>query len=363
MLVVEARDRIGGRAHTLLRGGDPLELGAEFVHGTSPAMSELLREAGIRTVDVPGGAEMWETTQQLLASVDLTAPDRSVDDFLRTAPPGAARQARTLIEGFDAAIAADAGIAAIAREWRGEVNREQTRPAHGYGPLVAYLAKDLWPALLLETRVERIDWRRGAVRIHAMRYGEPVEIRAQHAVVTLPAGALRELRFVPALPSDKRRALDAMAMGPVVKVVLRMRSAFWDGGFFQLPPESPFPTLWSRLPQRTPVLVAWAGGDAVRRLYARVTDPVKAAIDACEAAFPAVDVRSHLQAAYFHDWQADPYSRGAYSYLRVGAGSARRVLAEPLERSLVFAGEATSVDYAGTVSGALESGLRAADTL
>lgn len=363
VLIVEARRRVGGRAYTRFQAGAPLELGAEFVHGRSPAMARLLREAGARTIEVPSAPGPWETTQQLLAGVDLSAPDRSVEDFLRTAPPDRSHAARTLIEGFDAAIAADASIAAIAQEWRGEVNQEQTRPAGGYGPLVDRLAKNLWHSILLETRVERVDWRRGSVCIHAVRYGEPIEIRAQHAVVTLPLGALRDLRFVPPLPKQKSRALDGIAMGPVVKVVLVMRSVFWDAGFVQLPPESPFPTLWSQLPQRAPLLVAWAGGDAVRRLYTRVTDPVKAAIDAAQTAFPGADLRAQLQSAHFHDWQADPYSRGAYSYLRVGAAGARRALAEPLDRTLIFAGEATSVDYAGTVSGALESGLRAADTL
>lgn len=133
-------------------------------------------------------------------------------------------------------------------------------------------------------------------------------------------------------------------MGPVVKVVLSFRSVFWEDGFVQLPPESPFPTLWSRMPQPAPVLAAWAGGDAVRRLYARCADPLGAAIDACSAAFPAADVRAQLQAAYFHDWP-------------------RVRLAQPLADVVFFAGEATSIDYAGTVSGALESGLRAADTL
>jgi monoamine oxidase len=62
----------------------------------------------------------------------------------------------------------------------------------------------------------------------------------------------------------------------------------------------------------------------------------------------------------YHDWSADPFSRGAYSYLRVGGAGAPRALARPVAGTLFFAGEATSTDEIGTVSGAIASGLRAA---
>jgi len=65
--------------------------------------------------------------------------------------------------------------------------------------------------------------------------------------------------------------------------------------------------------------------------------------------------------AYVHDWQSDPFARGAYSYVRVGGEGARERLAQPLAGTLFFAGEATNVaGEAGTVSGALQTGERAA---
>jgi monoamine oxidase len=68
-----------------------------------------------------------------------------------------------------------------------------------------------------------------------------------------------------------------------------------------------------------------------------------------------------LERAYFHDWQSDPFSRGAYSYGRVGADGAQQVLAAPLEKTLFFAGEATDTSgHNGTVHGAIASGHRAA---
>lgn len=363
-LVLEARSRVGGRAYTIRtpEGAFPIELGAEFVHGNCRAMAALVRESATRVMELAdSGAGAWEATQAVLEHVDLQAPDCSVDEFLNGVDIPGADQARLLIEGFDAAIAADTSIIGIAHEWRSDANDAQSRPTDGYGKIMEYLASSVRDKIFLDTRVERIAWSRGNVVLHATRYGEPLEIHAKRVIVTVPTGILRDaILFEPELPQAKRNAFDAIAMGPVVKVVLQFRTIFWDAGFFLTPPGSGFPTLWSRLPQRAPLLVAWAGGDAALRLYERFTDPVAAALAACEIVFPKVRVREQLQAAYFHDWQADPYSGGAYSYLRVGGGDARAVAAEPLEDTLYFAGEAVSTDYAGTVSGAVETGVRSA---
>jgi monoamine oxidase len=336
-------------------------LGAEFVHGSSQVMAALLRESQTQTTEIDSTSDIWEATQAVLDRVDVQGPDCSVDAFLNGLQMDGVKQARMLIEGFDAAIAADAGIIPIAQEWRSDANDAQSRPTAGYGKLVNYLASTLADKIYLDTRVERISWSPGDVVIRATRYGEQLEVRAERAIIAVPAGVLRDkLLFEPELPQTKRDALDAIAMGPVVKVVLQFRSIFWDAGFYLVPGESGFPTLWSRLPQRAPVLVAWAGGDAVLRLYEKFSDPIPAALAACERVFPDAHVRRQLLAAYFHDWQADPYAGGAYSYLRVGGAKARAVLAEPVDGTLFFAGEAASSDYSGTVSGAVETGQRAA---
>lgn len=361
-LVVEARGRIGGRAYTLQTpdGAFPIELGAEFVHGESEAMAALLRESDTAAIEVDAVPGVWEATQAVLERVDVSGRDSSVDAFLKSVRMPGVDQARMLIEGFDAALTGDASVIAIAREWQSEANNTQSRPLEGYGKLILHLAAGLSDKLLLDTRVEQIAWSPGRVEIHAARYGEPLEIHACRAIVTVPVSVLQEqVQFKPPLPAEKHAALHAIAMGPVVKIALHFRSVFWNGGFFQTPPGCGFPTLWSRMPQKAPILMAWAGGDAVQRLHENHPDPIRAALDACEAVFPGVDVRAQLQAAYMHDWQADPYARGAYSYLRVNGGAAREVLCAPVAGTLHFAGEATSNGYAGTLSGALETGKQA----
>ena len=89
---------------------------------------------------------------------------------------------------------------------------------------------------------------------------------------------------------------------------------------------------------------------------------VRIALSALELLFGSdINVAALLEAYYWHDWQQDPHARGAYSYVLVGGGGARQALAAPLEDTLFFAGEATdTTDESGTVTGALESGVRAA---
>jgi len=73
------------------------------------------------------------------------------------------------------------------------------------------------------------------------------------------------------------------------------------------------------------------------------------------------DLSQLLEGGYFHDWQSDPLSRGAYSYGKVGADGAQESLASPVESTLFFAGEATdTTGHNGTVHGAIASGMRAA---
>jgi len=75
-------------------------------------------------------------------------------------------------------------------------------------------------------------------------------------------------------------------------------------------------------------------------------------------------VERSLEGVYFHDWQSDPFSRGAYSYGKVGAVEAQQALASPLDETLFFAGEATDISgNNGTVHGAIASGKRTADKI
>jgi monoamine oxidase len=389
-LLLEARDRPGGRAYTVAstHGPYPIELGAEFIHGAAHSTRELMREIGEEAVPSSGEffrtrkghlepeSDRWETTERLLQRVDITGPDQSVAAFLDTIPRdelSADERADVcaLVEGFDAAIVEDASIIGIAKEWRSGVNDTSHRPLHGYVPVMQHLARIAGERLLLQTEVTRIEWLPRSVTVQASYAGVPLRVNAKRAIVTLPIGVLqaRSDLFAPALPSNKREAIAAIAMGPVIKVALEFRDAFWtkiehgryrEAGFFQAR-ERPLRTLWTRIPDRSPVLMGWTGGGAVLRLRRSGVDPTQAALDTVALLFPSIDVRAELLKAYLHDWDMDPFALGAYSYLRVGAGDARERLAAPIDETLFFAGEATWSDDAGTVAGAFDSGYSSSD--
>jgi monoamine oxidase len=403
VLMLEARDRIGGRMWTRHEPElpVPVELGAEFIHGEAPLTHALLAAAGCAVVPVAdahwtfvGGRlerrdGLFPQVIEAMRRTDvLTHQDLSFARYLATHVKltRAARQlARTMAEGFDAVDTTRASARAIVAEWTGDIVGDvpQSRPAGGYSAVLTALMRQLQsPRFVLKTSatVRTISWAAGSVRIAADFSGIRFQARAARAIITLPLGVLQQppgtagaVRFSPALTA-KSPALRLLASGSIVKVMLRFRSAFWeqlhDGryrevGFFHAPGAA-IPTFWSAGPVSAPLLVAWVGGPPARRLAGRSDQAiVRAAIRSLQGIFGRdADVAAELQGCYYHDWEHDPFSRGAYSYVRVGGIHARAALAQPLAGTLFFAGEATDTDNeSGTVTGALHSGIRAAREL
>jgi monoamine oxidase len=283
----------------------------------------------------------------------------------------AARWFRVLVEGYDAADPARASLKEIIAEWNGPTLTGSTRPLGGYGPLIDTLVRSFDPARIdirLQSIVEEIAWKPGAVVVSGQTHGERFSIEGAVAIVTVPIKVLSEIRFSPPLDAEKTVALGAIAMGSVVKVLLHFRSAWWEelderigaGAFFHNF-ATDFPTFWTQLPLHVPLLTAWAGGPRAERLEGLGEDEiVHRAITSLETTFALRSADMHLESALAHDWGADPFARGAYSYVLVGGSGAREKLSKPIASTLFFAGEATSPDASGTVSGALESGERAA---
>lgn len=398
-MLLEARDRVGGRAFSHPIEGLPLraELGAEFIHGPAAETMALLRETASAALDL--GGESWRRQNgELLRDDDgflewaalfdrarLLTHDESVDSYLKRFEVSeitrrAARGARDFVEGFEAADPCVASVTSIATEWASGVDSTSARPLFGYEPIVARLQSDCLAAgveTALRTVARTIAWRRGFVRVDAVRSdGTARKIEAPAGIVTLPAGVLRRegdatsIKFEPELPQDKITALHHIEMGHVVKVVLWFRTPFWeeiDGGryrdaaFFRS--EGAFPAFWTQLPVRSRLVAAWAGGPkAVALRGSSEAELIELARDRFgELLGASALARDELEGAAMHDWSADPFSRGAYSYVTVGGGEARAMLGAALEQTLFFAGEATSTDgQGGTVNGAIETGERAA---
>ena len=135
------------------------------------------------------------------------------------------------------------------------------------------------------------------------------------------------------------------------------------GFSFLLSHDEWFPTWWS-VSRDLPFLIGWAPFRCAERLSSQsesfVTDHAIQALHRLTG-MPAQELEALLEQVYCHDWQADPFSRGAYSYGKVGGDGAELALATPVENILFFAGEATdATGNNGTVNAAMASGNRAA---
>jgi monoamine oxidase len=411
VLIFEARDRIGGRIHTLMQPGTllPIELGAEFVHGTPAETWDIIRAGRLLACDVTdthwflrGGKlsqdpRFWEETETVFKRVGrMKEPDLSFAEFLRRycadIPQSVKELALAFAEGFDAADTERASTRALVEEQEASADIEEDRSfrlLNGYSQLIDWLAAGLDPhrvMIQLKTIVTRIRWEKGSSQVSYNSGDSKQTIRARHVLVTLPLGVLKAVadetgavHFEPELP-DKTAAIAKLEMGTIVKIILRFREPFWereqfptlekgqslrDAGFLHTHGLPVF-TWWTMLPVRSNILVGWSGGPAAQALSHRTQDEVIVQALASLSIFLGVTAESlsqKLEWSRVADWQADPFSRGAYSYTGVGGNDARAVLARPVEGTLFFAGEATHEGQSGTVAGAISTGYRAAEEI
>jgi monoamine oxidase len=398
--LLEARERIGGR---ILTARDaltpiPLELGAEFIHGQSESVMRWLKSANQAAVDAPQtrwtlkdgelrrGDALFELMRKKLDELTPLRKDMPFAEFLqkhsRALPASVREFATTLVQGFDAADATRVSAIEVLKEWSGSAAADGPtfRPAHGYDRLTSAIQNSFKPDrvhLRLGVNVRQIAWKRGLVEVDVIRHSEPIRLRARRVIVTLPLGVLQlpsasphAIRFDPPL-RQKQSALAHLASGPVIKMILRFSRPFWaeienckynDSAFFHAP-KGAFPTFWTSIPMRTPVLAAWAAGPNAQKLEgARSDDLLGHAFETLRELFGRrVNYRRELEGFAFHDWQRDPLSCGAYSYVLANGRGARTALARPLEDTLFFAGEACDTQgESAAVGGALESGAQAA---
>jgi len=397
-LCLEARQRIGGRIFTVHDPLSPLpvELGAEFVHGRPPEIWDVIQSAPLTAFDCGQTAirmrngrvvddDAWATIDRVMADMRLAAqrePDLPFTEFLGNSvhTEEAKRWAAGYVEGFNAARQEIVGIHSLAQDAAAadQIDGDRAfRLADGYQALALHLLAGVEePArkLRLNSVVEGIVWRPGDVSVHvrhALTGGHTI-VRCRRVIITVPLGVLQAqdaIRFEPE-PADALHAARGIAVGHVVRVVLRFREAFWEANQslssagFLLSDEDVFPTWWTPLFVRAPFLTGWSAGSHADPLLGRPeAHVISRALDAVSRITGADPTRTAnlLEAFYFHDWHADPFSRGAYSYVPARALPSRAALAEPVSETLYFAGEATDLaGHSATVHGAIATGQRAA---
>jgi len=404
VIILEARDRIGGRVYTLndLEQQFPIELGAEFIHGRSPEILDPLRQNGIAITEVDGDSfcaqngrlascDFFSEVDEILQRMSDKEPDESFASFLQRCAPHASSETREhalgYVAGFNAADPAEVSVHWLFHQMKAEEKIEGDRAFRaqgGYWSLLDLLRKRAAKAgvhIRTNTVVQRISWRAGSVAIDATCNQQSFSLEASRALVTVPLGVLQArpgeagaIEFSPALPQEKLDSISGMEMGKVIRVVLHFKERFWE----KIQPDSRkktlsemsflfsqdefFPTWWTSMPDRSPVITGWAPWLAAEKVRSGSVPVVTRALQSLGSLLRigTEDLERLLEIAYFHDWQADPYSRGAYSYVKAGAANAPAILSLPLEDTLFFAGEAADVTgNNGTVHGAIASAKRA----
>jgi len=216
VLVLEARDRVGGRIRTLREGDQILELGAEFIHGHPPELWELIHEAELSTYAIDGidychkDRKLRKCDEQsgifkfLNQLEKWKGPDIAFSDYppLEKLSPEKREEIIAYVQSFNAADYRHIGVHSLAVQQHAEQEihgQEVFRIHEGYDRLPQFLARRAREAgarIELSRPVERIEWRRGRVEVFARDGGELLELTAAKAIIAVPLGVLHQFGLV-----------------------------------------------------------------------------------------------------------------------------------------------------------------------
>lgn len=397
VLVLEARDRIGGRIHTNYDfASHPIECGAEYLHGENIVTWDWVRRYRLRTLPVFDeyrnqfmyvnekllpfrrwsaipGMELLDLMDDspidslITTWIDAGKPDVSLAQFLLDSQIELSSDVRRIVNHFLSgsygANLDQLGLYGLAElTYAGDGDR-YSRLRKGYSHLFEQFAAGL--NIHYATPVTRIHWSSSGGQIQTET---DKTYTAQQVVITLPLSLLQAnvVEFEPKLPDTKLNAIHGLGAGHITKLILKFDQPFWSRDL-----ESCLTTLDTQLWWRpgwkrnneAPVLTAFTGSTGADNLgQLGREDTIQAGLQNLEQMFE-MPLAERLVDALFVDWQADPYARMAYSYVPVNGVGLRSQLAQPVDQILFFAGEATHTTRAATVHGALESGIRAANEI
>ena len=390
--VVEARDRVGGRIHTVSDGrfDELIEMGAEFVHGDLELTTSLLKKARLELQKT--GGSIWqnlgngleeqedfiEDFGELEKKCKKLINDIPVAQFIREDLQDERHEQlrstlRNYVEGYYAADTGRASTRALCEELTSS-DDVQYRVRGGYSRMIQYIqakAEKKGCFFFFSEPVQSISWSGHLVEVATLE--KKYAGRKLIHTVSLGVWQSRKIRFLPDLP-EKEKAVNGLGFGPVIKILLQFETPFWKekhhtqqkdlqqlGFLFS---REVVPTWWTQQPVDAAMLTGWLGGPNAEALR---NDTEQQLLDkglgslsrifAMELSY----LQKNLKAWQVINWSADPYSCGGYAYEVVGGPACRRILREPVANKLFFAGEGLyDGPEIGTVEAALISGRETA---
>ncbi|UFZ07058.1 FAD-dependent oxidoreductase [Bradyrhizobium ontarionense] len=389
VMLLEARDRCGGRIHPLPERdfGYSAEAGAEFIHGEAPVTYRLLAEAELSAQPIEGAR--WHVERgafsrddpadrqmgrlhDVLANLDEDMTVTALLDRHFRGPEFAALRESVLgmVQGYDAADPDRASVFALRDEWMGGDRGGQARIVGGYGALIDHLAAEcraLGVAFAFRSVVTGIESADdGAI----VRCADGRTHRGDVVILTIPLPLLQTIALPPAMRGQVAATAD-IGFGNVIKLLLRFEHRWWietnardrDDMLFVLS-DAQVPVWWTQHPSDHAVLTGWLAGPATRD-FAALDEAalIQIGLAALADIFskPVALLRQELVAAHTTDWAKDPFARGAYSYATLATRQAQDVLTHWDGGPVLISGEALYRGRdMGTVEAALASGLQTA---
>lgn len=391
VLVLEARDRIGGRIWTSEIWPDlPLDLGATWIHGVkNNPITRLADQLNApRVATYYDKSATYHTTGRVLTKAEaaqldniktqifrtITAaqqrdPDQSIQQTLATLISRDQNDPETLrliqfVLNSDLEQEYAGSADQLSTQWydsSGAFKGDDMLFPQGFQRITDFLARGL--RIERAQIVKHIDWQQPHIKITTQNR----ELIADRVIVTLPLGVLQHqaVHFVPELPREKQLAIQKLGMGVLNKCYLRFPKAFWPDNIDWIEHLSNQKGVWTEWVSfqrvaKKPVLLGFNAADYGREIEAWSDQKmVASAMATLKTLFgEAIPKPVGYQITR---WASDPFARGAYSYNAVGSTpKMRTALALPVDQRLFFAGEATTNAHFGTTHGAYLSGLRAA---
>ena len=372
VLLVEAGDRLGGRARTVELGGYPVDLGCGWLHSgkrnpwsriadasgftidrSSPKWDDQWRDLGFAPAEQRASGEALERWEYG-ARAALGGPDRPLSDFIAADDPW--RPMIDAISGYANGANLDQVSLHDWAAYEGAAGAENWAMREGYGALVVSHAAGV--PVRFATPVTRIDHRGPTLRLETPAGA----IEADRAIVAVPTPVLAAgaLAFDPPLPA-KQAAADALPLGLADKVFLHIADPPWPAHSHLIGNAHSAMTASYRLsPFGWPMVEAFFGGRCAEEL--EKGDAAAFAVDELVALLGS-DWRARLTPLRVTRWRREPWIGGSYSHARVGCAGQRRVLAEPVDDRIFFAGEACHASDFSTAHGAYETGVTAAEAV